>query len=214
MSQERLLKQGIEHCHKREYESAETKFRAALDTYTENHVEIKFRLAFCLEMQEKLEASESLYLQVATADGPSSIVGDALYRIGWMAMNQKDHTKAISYYKEAATVLKDSPNAQHLYKECIYWLALSCEAVGQIIKALNIYERIATDNVWFWDVAYRKIKCFDTLGRYKDALACCRKFKDNHRAAGDAVRAKELYPSVDRIERQLDELIRADKRNL
>lgn len=207
MSQKRPLEQGMVLFHQKEYQRAEPYFRTALARHTENQLEIKFRLAFCLEMQGKFEESESLYLQVGTTDGPPSIVGDALYRIGWMAMTLKDHTKAISYYKKAIEILKKNPNAQNIFKDCIYWMALSYEVIGQVIKALSIYEQIETDDVWFWDVSFRKIKCFDKIGRYEDALACCRKYIDRYRSANNIKRSKELYPYIDRMKEQLEKLL-------
>lgn len=207
MSQNRSLEQGLEYFEKKEYEIAEAKFRTALDTQATGRVEIKFRLAFCLEMQEKFEEAESFYYQVGTSDGPPAIVGDALYRIAWMAMILKDHVKAITYYKKAIEFLKESPSSRHIYKDCIYWMALSYEVMGRVIKALNIYEQIAIDDFWFWDVCYRKIKCFDKIGCYKDALVCCREFEARYRTESDVKRAKELYPGIKRIKEHLEELL-------
>ena len=207
MAQNRSFEQGLEYFDKKEYEIAEAKFRMALDTLATGPIEIKFRLAFCLEMQGKFEEAESFYHQVGSSDGPPAIVGDALYRIGWMAMTLKDHEKAITYYKKAIEILKRSPNSFHILKDCSYWMALSYEVIGQVIKALNIYEQIETDDYWFWDVSYRKIKCFDKIGRYKDALSSCKAFEARYRSGNKIKRAKELYPSIKRIKEQLEELL-------
>ena len=94
MSQNLLLEQALGYFKKKEYKIAETKFRMAIDSQTTDDMEIKFRLAFCLEMQGKFEEAEPIYYQVGTSDGPPAIVGDALYRIAWMAMIFfKDHEK-------------------------------------------------------------------------------------------------------------------------
>ena len=207
MSQNLLLEQGLGHFKKKEYEKAEVKFRMVLDSQATDDTEIKFRLAFCLEMQGNFEEAESYYYQVGISDGPPEIVGDALYRIAWMAMNQKDHEKAITYYKKASEILKESPDSRHIYKNSIYWMALSHEVLGQTIKALNIYEQIANDDFWFWDVCDRKIKCFDKIGRYEDVLTCCRDFEDHYRAKSDVKRAKELYPGIKKVKEQLEKLL-------
>jgi tetratricopeptide (TPR) repeat protein len=207
MAQNRSFEQGLEYFDKKEYEIAEAKFRMALDTLATGPIEIKFRLAFCLEMQGKFEEAESFYHQVGRSYGPPAIVGDALYRIGWMAMTLKDHEKAITYYKKAIEILKKSPNSLHILKDCIYWMALSYEGIGQVIKALEIYEQIAIDDFWFWDVSYRKIKCFDKIGGYEDALSSCQAFEARYRSGNKIKRAKELYPSIKRIKEQLEELL-------
>ncbi|MBU0987088.1 MAG: tetratricopeptide repeat protein [Proteobacteria bacterium] len=206
-TQTRALEKGFEYFENKQYALAEAEYRAALDTQAPDHIEIKFRLAFCLEMQDKCNEAESFYNQVETSGGPPAIVGDALYRIAWMAMTHKDHVKAIKYYTKALGILKDSPNSRRIYKDCIYWMALSYEVVGRVIKALDIYEQIAIDDFWFWDVCYRKIKCFDKIGRYQDALSCCQEFAARYQTKSDLKRAKELYPGIIKIKDQLEALL-------
>ena len=207
MSQDPSLEQALEYINQKEYKLAEAKLRRSLDFQTNCNTEIKFRLAFCLEMQGRHEEAESLYIQVSTSKGPPEIVGDSLFRIAWMAMTlKKDHIKAIEYYQKAAEILIECPDSQKLYKDSIYWLALSHEVLGQIINALEIYERIAMDDFWFWDVCHRKVICLDKIGRFEDALMCCREFEDHYRKSEDAGRAIELYPVIKRIKSQLEKL--------
>lgn len=210
MAQNFALEQGLEHFEKKEYEMAEAKFRMVLDSQDTDDTEIKFRLAFCLEMQGKFEEAESYYFQIGASDGPPAILGDALFRIAWMAMNLKDHEKAIIYYKKSSEILKESPDSRRIYKDAIYWMALSYEVLGQTIKALNIYEQIADDDFWIWDVCDRKIKCFDKIGLYEDALDCCREFEDHYKEKSDVKRAKELYPGIKKFKEQLEKLLLDD----
>lgn len=207
MSQDLSLEQAIKYLNQKEYKLAEAKLRQAFDFHTNCNTEIKFRLAFCLEMQGKYKEAESVYLQVSTSYGPLEIKGDSLFRIAWMAMTlKKDHIKAIEYFKKAAEVLIQSPDSQKLYKDSVYWMALSHEVLDRIIDALDIYEQIAMDDFWFWDVCHRKIICLDKIGLYEEALACCKEFEDHYRTVGGTERAINLYPTIKSIKDQLEKL--------
>lgn len=201
------LAQGCEYFDNKQYGAAEEKLREALALEAPERAAILFRLAFCLEMQGRHEEAEALYSQVAAAGGPPALTGDALYRIGWMAMAAKDHAKALEHYKKASGIFKGAPASLPMYKEALYWMALSYENTGRCIKALSAYHLLENDALWFWDACFRKIKCFDKIGRYSDALTCCRAFESRYsQEAGAPVKARELYPHIKRIKEQLEKL--------
>ncbi len=206
MSTQELVDAGCAYLERKDYRAAEDVFRRALDAHPSPPAEIQFRLAFCLEMQGAYADAESLYLQAAAADAPSALGGDALFRIAWMAQIVKDHPKAITYFQKASEVLQCAAGSGQL-AECLYRLALSHEAVGRIIKALAVYQRIENDTLWFWEVCYRKINCFDKIGRYGEALACCLEYEARYVSAPAGKRAQELYPGIKRMRQQLEQLL-------
>lgn len=212
MSKNFSLEQAFESFNRKEYRLAETIFRDALNLHGGQNTEINFHLAFCMEMQGRYDEAESIYLQACSSNGPRGIVGNSLYRIAWMSMILNDHSKAITYYKKAAELLRDSPGSQKIYRDSIYWMALCHEVMGQVIKALEIYELITTDDFWFWDVCNRKILCLDRIGRYEDAMASCREFEERFRSGSKIKRAKELYPSVKGIKDQLEKLLAGNEK--
>lgn len=207
MSRSLLLEQGFEHYKRKEFEKAEVRFREVLDSCVTDDPDLKFRLAFCLEMQGNFEEAESYYRQAGISNGPPAVVGNALFRIAWIAMNLRDHEKAVAYFRKAGEFLKKSPDSHHIYKEAIYWMALGYEVLGQSIKALGIYEKISEDDFWIWDVFNRKIKCFDKIGRYEEALACCLEFEEHYKKNSDSKRAGEIYPGIKNIMEQLEKLL-------
>ena len=204
--QQNLYEQGVALLDKKEYGFAEALFRRLLATKPPDPTEIAFRLAFCLEMQESHGEAEQLYVQVASSGGSPAFVGDALFRIGWMAMNRKDHVKAVRYFKKAAFSLEGHPQLERIHKECLYWLGLCYEAIGQPINALSYYAIIASDTFWFWDVCYRKIHCFDKIGCYQEALDCCREFEQRLATQGKAESVQRLRAGVERFKKVFTDL--------
>lgn len=207
MTNTNLKDQCIALFDNKEYKRAEDCFRKLLKSEEPDFNEIKFRLAFCLEMQEKYEEAESFYIQAGSSESPPELTGDAFYRVGWMAMGQKDHSKAIHYFQRASEVLKESLRCQRIYRDSVYWLAISYEAAGQIIKAIKVYKQIENDPFWYRDVCYRKIKCYDKIGLYREALECCMKFEADYKPETAVKRATELYREIKKIKDQLTEIL-------
>ncbi|MBF0100148.1 MAG: tetratricopeptide repeat protein [Desulfobacterales bacterium] len=195
--------QGLLHIEQKDYSQGEIQLREALQHEKNHpHSEIVFHLAFCLEMQGHYEEAEMYYEQIELSEASLAIAGNTRFRMGWMSMISKNHVKALNYYKEALDLFEKDHHFT-MIKECMYWIAISYESIDQVLKALAYYERIADDNDWFWDVCYRKIKCFDKIGAYEKVLACCLEFETRYQMKNDIDRAIKLLPDVLRIKREL-----------
>ena len=202
MAEKDSLGRGLYYFEEKEFKEAELWFRRALCSERYDTAETWFRLAFSLEMQgEQLEA-KSWYERVAASGCSTSLIGDALYRNGWMAMQSKEHPSAIAYFSQALEVFQKG-DAPEQSSECLYWLALSYEAIGQVLKALDFYQQIREHDYWFFDVCYRRIVCLDKVGRYQEALDGCLEFEVRHAEQRENPAATKVEMAVRHISQQL-----------
>lgn len=172
-----LFAQGLKLQGKGDHAGAERIFKHLKDTQPRDPARL-FQLGFSVEMQGRLEEAERLYQEIVagTADEGGAEAGNAAFRIAWMAMHDSKHTKAAKWFDRSAQILERVPGGLELRQEAIYWLALSYEAMEQPLRALEWYATLLHSPNWFFDVSFRRGKCYDAIGEYEQALHCYRAF--------------------------------------
>jgi len=168
----------------------------------------RFEEAFALESRGDESGAERGYQDVLRLS-PAGFAGAmARFRLGWLRMTRREPGSAVAWFDEAARefeALPDAPAHREMRAESLYWLALCRESIGEVLAAIDGYRQLTADPRWHLDAWFRMAICHDKVGRFSEALECCRHF-DQLRAA-EPDRRVDYWHQADSLRQQLERLL-------
>lgn len=156
-----------------DYLAAAALFLACAPDSVRGRAPAHFHAAWCFEKANQASDAVAHYSLVVEHASEATFTIEALYRLGWLALDRQDMECASREF-EALIQLADkhglvSPTIEHAR----YWHALCLEREGRLVDAALHYESIIErGNPELWhEAAYRRMVCLSQIGDLRGALS-------------------------------------------
>lgn len=155
-----------------DYLAAAALFLACPPDSVRGRAPAQFHAAWCFEKANQPADAVAQYSLVVEHTSEPTLTIEALYRLGWLALERQDMECASREF-DSLVQLADShglvgPTVEHAR----YWHGLCLEREGRLVDAASRYESIIEGgNPELWhEAAYRRMVCLSQIGDLRGAL--------------------------------------------
>lgn len=205
MNDRSLYQQALQYEREKDFTRAFNLFNECLEKQEYDRGDLLFHCGWCLEQEKNRDIRQALsfYCEAAEVSENITCKMNSLFRAGWLLMHEKEYHNAEKYYLRAVRLGDDNAVRDDIYRNSLYWLAVSQEAQGQYLQALRWHRVVQSiASALNPESRFREIHCLNQIGSYAEALDVCKTFEKPPSAGFDKIRYQELR-TLARRERQI-----------